>query len=320
MKGLAEPSLIADLQEIERLRQYDPLIPFSEREKLINAIQARVKPIVQQEFAKLADGEVTPLIQDLLKDPTTMFFCRPILYVQMKAFPADTAVAVFQKVFDATPDSQRGGIIQSFLLDLPKEAFGGKEIQQWFVDKINGKMPIGLYYFVLTDESARAVSKTAIASMRRFPKMNGREKDRLFSLMSAVFLASRGDESALKLLDSLLDQRDINSDTGIILAAAMSGNEKLIKKILGVVTTDKRTRFMGEDCLPPEFSFAHEAAVACAMTIEGFPHVEFYDIYDDEAKEKVRQWIESNPKYMIKPTDYRMFLKEHFEDVFFSMR
>jgi len=127
-----------------------------------------------------------------------------------------------------------------------------------------------------------------------------------------VFLASRGDGDAIKLLASLLNRLDINSllDTRYVIPAAMmSGDEGLIKKILGIVTTDKRTLFMGIDCIPEEISFAHEAAKACALVIEGFPAVVCYE-YDDETKEKVCQWIEANPTYTIKPDIPRIFLKE----------
>ena len=43
----------------------------------------------------------------------------------------------------------------------PKEAFSAEEIQKCLVGTINGGMPAGAFYFVLTDESAKAVSQTA---------------------------------------------------------------------------------------------------------------------------------------------------------------
>jgi len=319
---LAESSVVTDLRELSRLRQYDPLVPFPERKQQRDAIKARVEPIVQKELAKLVDGVLTPLVYDLLAKPETLDFCYGILCVQILTYPTDVQAKVLETVFDATSDSQRVHLILSFLEDLPKEAFAGKKIQQWLVDKINGGGPGGAFYFILTEDNARTVEKTATESMRRFSKTSKRKDDQMFSAMSIVFLASRGDEGAVKLLDSLLEQRDINSefDSGIILVAAMSGNEKLIKKILGIVTTDKRTRFIGDDCMPPEVSFAHEAAVACALTIDGFPPVKRWFKYDDGVKENVRLWIEANPAYTLKAYTPRVFLKEHFNNIIPAMR
>ena len=317
INSFADSSIVADLQEINRLHQYDPLVPFSERLKSINDIKARAEPILRKEFDKLVDGKASPLVCDLLKKPETIGFCQTLLLAQLKTYSTNTQIIVFERVFNATPDSLRGSMIQIVLLHLPREAFGGEEIQQWLVEKINGRMPWGPCYFILTDESARAVLKTATASMKLFSKTNRRKDDRLFSLMSTVFLASRGDESAVALLNALLDQRDINSevDSGIF-AAAMSGNENLIRKIRDIVITDKQTRFMGEDCVPSEISFAHHAAVACALTIEDFPPVRLWDEYDEAIKITVNKWIENNPTYKIKLADPRVFLKDAYQSAF----
>jgi uncharacterized protein YggL (DUF469 family) len=164
-------------------------------------------------------------------------------------------------------------------------------------------------YFILTDESAKAVSQTATSSMRRFSQSRKRKDDNLFSLVSAVFLARRGDADALKLLNSLLDHRNIDSllDTEYVIhAAAMSGNEKLMQKIRDVVATDKRVHWNGEDCMPRETSFAHVAASACSLAIEGFPSVMHWGEYDEETKKKVRDWLEKNPASKIK-SDIRPF-------------
>jgi len=249
----------------------------------------------------------------LLGDSQTLGYCCGVLHKLFETYPVDTQTRVLEKVFDVTPDSLRGNIIQSFMLDLPKESFSGKEIQQWLVKKLNDGNLWGPCYFILTDASASAVSKTATESMKRFSKKR-RQDDNAFSLMSAVFLAARGDEGAVKFLDSLLDQRDIKSEVApSIFLAAMSGNEKLIRKVRDIVITDKRTRFMGEDCIPSKISFAHDAAVACALTIEGFPPVDPLDEYDEEIKATVHQWIKSNPTYKIKLNDPRIFFKEIFK-------
>jgi len=314
MSSLADPSVIADLKELykiskERRQESTSLQEYFSRQ---DTIKARVRPIVHNELSTLADGELTPLTHDLLKYPETISYCRGILRVQFRNYPTDIQVKVFGKVFDTVPGSQRGNIILAFLTDLPREAFAKKEIQQWLVDTINDGIPAGVLYFTLTDESVRAVSKVAATDMKKFSKAQEHSEDNLLSLMSAVFLASREDDDAVKLLDSLLSRLDINSllDTRYVIpAAAMSGNEQLIKKILNIVETDKRTRFWGYDCIPQYISFAHEAARTCALAIEGFPTVVPYK-YDDETKEKVRQWIKNNPTYAIKPDIPRIFLKE----------
>jgi len=316
MSSLADPSVMEDLKELLRLGQETILKEDRPPVDLIKIwdrqaeLQARVEPILKRVFSTLADGELSPLARDLLENLETLdyYFCLSVLRTLLDTYPVDIQTKVLEKVFGTVPDSLQGRIILSFLSGLPREAFSGKEIQQWLVGAINGGMPGGAFYFVLTDESAKAVSKTAAADMRQFSKANNWGYN-LFPLISIIFLASQGDDEALKILDSSLEQVDFDSiDT--ILAAAMSGNEKLIKKILNIVTTDKRTRFHGYDCVPQESSFAHEAARACALAIEGFPAVVYYK-YDDETKEKVHKWIKDNPIYTVKQLDSRrVFLKE----------
>jgi len=132
--------------------------------------------------------------------------------------------------------------------------------------------------------------------------------------LSVVFLASRGDERAIKVLDTLLDQRDLDSllDTAYVIpAAAMSGNEALIKKIRDIITMDKRTRWHEEGGHPPETSFAHEAAVACSLTIEGFPEIgDRWMPYDEETKKKVHDWLKKNPTHKVRLDDPRVFFNE----------
>ena len=313
MNNLADPSVIADIKELDKIGRdsMEKSISLQEYWTRQAEIESRVEPIVQRDITKLVGGELTPLLYDLLNNPETLDFFLGHLYVQFLTTPAETQTKVLEKVFDAAPSSKWGRIILSFLASCPKEAFAGKEIQQWLVDTINGGMPGGAFYFILTEESARVVTKTAVANMNKLSKGREHTDSNLFSLMSAVFLASHGDDDAVKLLDSLLDQRDIDSgfDTSyLISAAAMSWNEKLIKKILAIVTTDKRSRFFAHHY--PEISFAHKAAAACALMIEGFPAVD-YGKYDEITKEKVRGWIEDNPTYTIKPKDPRVFLYFH---------
>lgn len=220
---------------------------------------------------------------------------------------------MLEKAFAAMPDSLRGRVILEFSHDLPKESFSGNEMQQWLVETINGGLPAGALYFILTDESSQAVTQTAIANMKRFAHPGGHDERSLFSLASAVFLASKGNGDAVKLLEKLLDQRNANSIFDlryIIPAAAMSGNEGLIKKLLTIVTTDQRVFSFGPGDGHEKISFAHTAALACSLVIEGFPAVKSFRRYDDETKEKVLQWIESNPAYAIRLEDPRIFFKE----------
>jgi len=311
---LAESPVVVELKDLYKLTREQRPASMSREERWaqLDAIRNRARPIVSQEFAKLVDGGVTPLARELLNNPETVWFSLSVLCQQFQVYSADTTAVVLAKVFNATPDSLRGSVIRSFVLDLPKEVFAEKEIQEWLVKKINGGIPAGPFYFILTDESAKAVFKTATASMKQFSKTREHNENNLFSLLSAVFLASREDKDALKLLDSLLDKRELDSlfDTAYALqAVAMSGNEKLIQKIRDIITTDKRARSTeGSD--PPEISFAQIAASVCSLTIEGFPAVEYWDNYDDDMKKKVHDWLKNNPTHKVKLDDPRVFFCE----------
>jgi len=126
----------------------------------------------------------------------------------------------------------------------------------------------------------------------------------------------RGDEEALKLLESLLDslrdESDIESafDMSYALVAAMSGNEKLIRKVRDIIVTDKRTRWNGDDVEPPSASLAHYAARVCSLTLEGFPLVEDYE-YDEETQKKVHDWLKDNPVHKFKPDAALKFFADH---------
>ena len=320
---LADSSIVADIKAYQKLQREDAsgTIPLPKRLELMEKMKIRAETVVGKEFALLADNEISVLAHDLLNDSATIDFCRVVLRNLLQIYPVEVQINILKKVFTDTPDSQRGNSILALCTELPRAAFSGEEIQKWLVDNINGGMPAGVYYFVLTEESAYAVTTTAIASMKRFSKAKGPKEGNLFSLLSAVFLASRGDDNAAKLLDSLLEKRVIDSLFDIdyvIPAAAMSGNEKLIQKIRDIALTDKRVRFNGHDCDPPESSFAHEAAIACSLTIEGFPTVKDWE-YDQETKKKVHDWLGKNPTHKVKPNDARVFLKGNFQSVITSM-
>jgi len=321
---LADSPIVADLKELYKVmwEKKPDSISLQEHWDRLDEMKSRVRPIVSLELAKLAEGEVTPLVRDLLQDSEIMDFCWGVLDDQFKTYSVDAQIKGLNAMFNAAPDSQRGCIIRLFMLDLPQEVFAGGEVQKWLVDKINGGMPAGAYYFILTDESAKAVSKTATTSMKQFSKAREDRDENLFSLVSTVFLASCGDDAAVKLLDSLLEKRNINSlfDTGYVIpAAAMSGNEKLIQKIRDIITKDKRSLWNGEDCMPKETSFAHIAASACSLVIEGFPSVEYWENYDETMKKKVHDWLKANPTHKIKPNPRMLFEETSFQGIITAM-
>ena len=312
----AESPIFEDIRALKRAQRYDPAsaISIPERLAIQKEIRERIEPIILGEFAKLADGEATPLVRELLQDPDAMGLCKAALCKSMKMHSLEIQTDMLHTVFDITPDSLRGHIVQSlFSQGFPNDVFSGDPIQEWLVEKINGGMPAGAYYFILTDESTRAVSKTAKTSMRGFSKRKGHKEQNLFSLLSAVFLASRADGDALRLLDSLLEKRDLDSllDTAYVIpAAAMTGNDKLVWKLREIIATDTRTRWNGDDAMPSETSFAQIAASACSLVIEGFPPIGYWDDYDDEAKKRVNDWLKANPAHKIKADSARAFFRD----------
>ena len=349
MNAPADPSVIADIKEYEKriLVPFPSLKTEADRKTYetrsaqnsirISQIKARVDPIVHGEFVKLLAGEFTPFARELLSDPGTAGYCQVVLLKLLRDATAEVQTTVFGKVFAATPEPLRGGLMLLFWEEFPKEAFAGEEIQHWLVDKINGGGLAGAYYFILTEESAKAVTETAVKDMARFPKTKeSRGNWCQFPLLSAVFLASRGDGDALALLDSLLEQRNINDpfDTRYaVWVAAMSGNEKLIQKIRDIITTDKRTSWFAG----VQISFAHDAAFVCSLTIESFPPFKYEEWYSegslaipegsvlpdkypgDETKKRVHDWLRDNPTHKVKLEDPRVFFKWHFSNVIFEM-
>jgi len=312
-----DSSIMADFNNLHkinhewRIKQSWEKMSMSEEEfgVYLEKIKERVLPILNREFAKLAEGEVTPLVRELLNSPEAMnsfsISCRSVLLSQIRNSSVKTQTIAINAAFHATPDSLRGRMILSFMLTLPKEVFSGNEIQEWLVTKINSGLPAGKLYFILTDENAEAVTETAKVDMQRFSKENG------FLLASVIFLASRKNEEALTLLDAWLDERDINSKSDrdcVIPAAAMSGNEKLIQKIRDIITTDKRLIRFKPFSVPEQFSFAENAARTCSLIIEGFPDIKWS--YDDETKMKVHDWLKDNPTHTIKPNFVRNFFNQ----------
>lgn len=312
----AESPIFKDVRALKRAERYDPArtISIPERLAIQKEIRERIEPVVFGELAKLADGESTPLLRDLLQDPDANGLCMAALCKSMKMHSVEIQTNMLHTVFDITPESLRGHILQAlFSQGFPNDVFVGKPVQEWLVEKINGGMPAGAYYFILTDESASAVLKTAKTSMKGFSKRKGHKGQNLFSLLSAVFLASRGDGDALRLLDSLLEKRDLDSllDTAYVIpAAAMTRNDKFVWKLRKIIATDTRTRWNGDDAMPSETSFAQIAASACSLVIEGFPSIGYWDDYDDEAKKRVNDWLKANPAHKIKADSARAFFRD----------
>ena len=309
-----EYSLVADLKQLYTLQREEKPESMSQEERWAQfaTIRDRARPIVAQEFAKLLNGEVSTTARELLSYPETIGFSLGVLHQQFQTCPAEKQDDLLDTIFTTTPDSLRRNIVFSFVVELPASAFSGKVIQDWLVAKINAGLPAGAFYFILTDESAGAVAETAKSSMKRFSKSKGVKDENLFSLLSASFLASRGDKSAINLLDSLLEKLELDSllDTAyVIQAAAMSRNEKLTQKVVSIITSDKRSKSNGSDVVPQELSFAQIAASSCSLVIEGFPSIGYWGDYDEAVKKDVQEWLEANKKYRIKQDSARLFFK-----------
>ena len=335
----AEPSVVADLKELYKVEREWRTTSMSREEHraYLEKIKERAKPIVSKEFAALAKGEITPLARELLNSPEAMDFCWDMVLVpQIRSYATNTQAIALSTAFKAMPDSFRGTLLQIFVknypieyfpdddplsINLSKEVFSSKEIQSWLVEKINGGLPAGAFYFILTDESAEAVSETARAGMKRYPDPKG---GNTFNLLSAAFLASRGDEEAIAFLASLMDNLDIIKSSldkiYVVPAAAMSGNEKLIQKIRDIITKDNLSRFYEESS--NESSFAHFVIQAFSLVIKDFPYVGPYFGRDNEKMKKpVRDWLENNPTHTIKPDAARVFFSQSsFESIMPAMR
>ena len=358
---LADSPVIADVKEffklsrkdIEVVELHDGKLPqpdtnneyikaHNERRAQMAILRERIDPIVNRELDKLVEGEATPLMRDLLNDSETADFCLHYLITrQLLTCSAETRTFVINTVFPIVPNSSRKKLVvfplcltKRLFPNFPekmdsfftKETFSGKEVQEWLVEKINSGVPAGPTYFILTDENAEVVMEAAKAGMKRFSKTNDSRAysdDNLFSLISASFLASRGDEDAIKLLELLLEQRDIEFllDTCyVIQAAAMSGNKSLIQKIRDIITTDTRFRDSGHKSEP--FTFAQTAAHACSVMMEGFPSVGYWDDYGEDKQKKVHDWLKNNPTHTIKPDSALVFfqlLESPFESITLTM-
>lgn len=160
---LAEQAVFSDLKELYRtVHDWQPGdMPPEEHCALVESMRNRVRPAVSNEFAKLANGEVSPLAHELLGDHEAMEFCWSVIYTLFPAFSTDAQARGLNAVFSASPESQRAEVVLLLVHKLPREAFYGDKIQQWIVDKINAGLPGGVLYFILTDKSAAAVSETA---------------------------------------------------------------------------------------------------------------------------------------------------------------
>jgi hypothetical protein len=309
INGSAESSVVADLKErnkIDREWQTSPMSPEEIRMRM-KEIEDRVRPIVEKEFAKLAEGEVTPLARELLQSPEAMAFSGSVLTEQIRKYSSDVQSIAWNAAFKASPDALRTEVVLHFRNKVPTEAFFTQEVQDWLVETINGGTPAGVYYFILTDASAVAVAETAKANMKQFSKKDGWGPGNLFRFLSVVFLASRGDEDALELLDSLLEKRDPKSffdRVYLIPAAVMSGNETLIQIVREIITTDKHSE-LDDHYNTVFFVFADNAARVLFYAIEDFPSFRWanYDNDDElnQARKVVHDWLDENPAHTFKP-------------------
>lgn len=320
----AESPIVTDLKNLYRIRRdWQPSgLSIEDYRSRMDIIRSRARPIVTEEFAKLAGGEVSPLARELLTDREAMEFCWTVLLALFPTFTAEEQVMGVNAVFTATPESHKGYVVLTLLCRLPKAALSGTAIQKWTVDHINAGMHAGAFYFILTEDSAVAVSKAARNSMKRFSRRREDCRQNLFSLISAAFLASRNDEEALAFLGSLLDNRSIESTLDrmyVIPAAAMSGHRQLVQRIIDIAKTDKRIHWNGEDCVPRVSSFAHAAANACSFVIEDFPSIGFWSEYDEAMKKKVVNWIGENHAYIVHGNPTAILRQTPFNEVVTGM-
>ncbi|MCL2768252.1 MAG: hypothetical protein FWE49_05960, partial [Synergistaceae bacterium] len=134
----AESSVVTDLRErarSDREWQTSPMSPAEIRAHM-KKIEDRAWPIVDKEFAKLAEGEVTPLAHELLQDSDAMALGGPVLNTQIRTYSPDIKTKAWNTAFEVTPDALRTELILHSLRYLPKEAFYTSEVQKWLVGKI----------------------------------------------------------------------------------------------------------------------------------------------------------------------------------------
>ena len=81
----------------------------------------------------------------------------------------------------------------------------------------------------------------------------------------------------------------------------------LLEKLPDIIRTDERQRFNGLDAIPQSFSFAHEAAAACSMAIEGFPLIDHWESFTEEKRHMAIDWLSRHPDDTIKPDIRRFF-------------
>lgn len=215
-------------------------------------------------------------------------------------------------IFEHSPPSCRGDIVTLFLYDsdIGFTSFHSPPIQKWLMRVIRQGVPATAFYFILTEKNAAEVERGAWMDVLRFSKPNGNCPANRQALVSLAFLASRNSKKAVRMFETLLKKRDIQTPTDDSLlfpAIALSGNRTLLEKLPDIIRTDERQRFNGLDAIPQSFSFAHEAAAACSMAIEGFPLIDHWESFTEEKRHMAIDWLSRHPDYTIKPDIRRIF-------------
>ena len=258
-----------------------------------------------KEFSALGNGVMTHFTQRVLKDAAMLRKARFFLAETIAGLPPEQQRVAAGLIFKTIPEPEKGQLLSEFLFarNMDEGVFHDENIQQWLAWAIEKNLKPGPLYFILSEENAQRVMDFARTDMRLYSK----ETEIRSHLYSAAFLASRGDRAGVRFLLTLLKHRSETLQTDkfyLFPILALAGNRRLTEEMITVLKTDKRKRLSGYDCVPQEWSFAHEAAAACSDVIAGFPAVPTWENFTDEKKQTVLKWLEQNPDWKLKRPDY----------------
>ena len=265
-----------------------------------------------KEFSALGNGVMTHFTQRVLKDAAMLRKARLFLAETIAGLPPEQQRIAAGLIFKTIPEPEKGQLLSEFLFarNMDEGVFHDENIQKWLAWAIGKNLKPGPLYFILSEENAQRVMDFARTDMRLYSK----ETEIRSHLYSAAFLASRGDRAGVRFLLTLLKHRSETLQTDkfyLFPILALAGNRRLTEEMITVLKTDTRKEWSGYDCVPQEWSFAHEAAAACSVVIAGFPPVSTWENFTDEKKQTVLKWLEQNPDWKLKRPDYAKIYAEH---------
>lgn len=274
--------------------------------------ESKIFPAMAREYAALGDGLVTPFAKLVLTDSNRVRLASVFLARTIASLDSEQQRTAASAIFNLIPEPEKGDLISTFFFTskIDPDVFHDENIQQWLAWAIEKNLKPGPLYFILSEENAQRVMDFARTDMRLYSK----ETEIRSHLYSAAFLASRGDRAGVRFLLTLLKHRSETLQTDkfyLFPILALAGNRRLTEEMITVLKTDKRKRLSGYDCVPQEWSFAHEAAAACSDVIAGFPAVPTWENFTDEKKQTVLKWLEQNPDWKLKRPDYAKIYAEH---------